>query len=196
MSVGFSVGFGGGTEAGDVLPLLRTFRFRVTLIWSPQASDPAQPPGDPGDGDRICAAGFQDCTGLGIALEHAGIGAGSGQGKHEGGNNGFVHVLPGRATYGPLVFKRGMMYSVLGHVRPDLWYWVQSIAYGSCPPGRMYCDGLIQVMGEGDDVAAKWQFQRGLPSKIDGPALTAVGGQGGIAIETLTIVPGRLWLRS
>jgi phage tail-like protein len=198
-----SIGFGGTAgQAGELLPLARTFRFRVTLIWSPSwTEDPSQPP--PVDaitgGTRICSAGFQECSGLAITVATQAIGSQSVH--HEGGNNGYVHQLPGPATFGgssgALQFKRGMMYSVLGHVQPDLWYWVQAIAYRDRDylQNGPYCDGLIQLLGIGDEVVAKWQFQRGLPVKIVGPTLSAQPAQtGGIAIEELDIAPARLWL--
>jgi phage tail-like protein len=51
-------------------------------------------------------------------------------------------------------------------------------------PVRRY-DGLIEVMSTGDNVVARWEFDRGLPARIKGPELNAKTGE--IAIEELHI---------
>lgn len=46
-------------------------------------------------------------------------------------------------------------------------------------------DGVIEVLGYGQDVVATWVFDRGLPARISGPRLDAKTGD--IAIEELQI---------
>ncbi|MBX3744508.1 MAG: phage tail protein [Verrucomicrobiae bacterium] len=143
-------------------PLLRSFRFRVTLRRSDTGAEL-------GDG------GFQECSGLEIELdvkEHL-----------EGGNNAAVIRQVGRAKYSPLVLKRGMFHSRAGQLNRDLWRWMQDIAAGVRPVARY--DGTVEVMSVGDTVVAVWEFDRGLPVRLRGPELNARTGE--VAIEELHI---------
>jgi phage tail-like protein len=69
-------------------------------------------------------------------------------------------------------------------VERELWTWLQDISSG-IQPVRRY-DGIVEVMSVGDEVVARWLFERGLPVKITGPQLNAKTGE--IAIEELHIV--------
>jgi len=162
----------------DPKPLLRTFRFKITLLQSPQ------PGAEPSDNKPLDAAesggflgdgAFQECTGLEISMDV--------QEYLEGGRNDGVIQQVGRAKYVPLVLKRGMFYGDKGQVNRDLWQWLQTIVAGQRPVVRY--DGRVEVMRAGMDVAAVWVFDRGLPAKIKGPDLN--GKTGDVAIEELTI---------
>jgi phage tail-like protein len=87
----------------------------------------------------------------------------------------------GRAKYVPLVLKRGMFYPEGDAVNRVLWGWLQAVVSGERPVARY--DGVIEVMGDRDDVVATWVFDRGLPARIRGPELN--GKTGEIAIEEL-----------
>lgn len=101
----------------------------------------------------------------------------------EGGRNDGVIRRVGRAKYSPIVLKRGMFYGEQSSANRDLWNWLQDVVSGERPVARY--DGSIEVMSEGDKVAATWVFDRGLPAKIRGPELNARTGE--VAIEELHI---------
>jgi phage tail-like protein len=163
--------------SSSLLPLLRAFRFQVKLLQSPPGSEGsrADPTSSAGlAGTSLADGAFQECTGLDIELDV--------QELVEGGRNDGVIRRIGRAKYQPLILKRGMFYSD-GAVNRDLWSWLQDVAAG-IRPARRY-DGLVEVMSVGDEVVARWLFERGLPSRIAGPQLNAHTGE--IAIEELHI---------
>jgi phage tail-like protein len=146
------------------LPLLRAFRFQVTLL----------PTG--GGTQRIAVGGaFQECSGLEVEMDV--------QEHLEGGRNDGVVRRIGRAKYTSLVLKRGMFHRPAGPANGELWQWMQDIV-GGVRPARRY-DGLVEVMSVGQTVVARWAFSRGLPSKLTGPQLDAKTG--GVAIEELHI---------
>jgi len=157
--------------------LMRNFRFEILL----RQSESARLGGAPrsiavNTGDALGDGGFQECSGLEIQMDVNAI--------NEGGRNDGVIQRVGRAKYSPIVLKRGMFYGRNGSVNSDLWRWLQDIVSGVRPVARY--DGVIEVKGSDDDVVATWVFERGLPSKIGGPALN--GKAGDIAIEELTIL--------
>jgi phage tail-like protein len=161
----------------SALPLLRTFRFQVKLLQSPFGEE-----GNEADststlslaGTALADGAFQECTGLDIELDV--------QELQEGGRNNGVIRRVGRAKYSPIVLKRGMFYDD-GAVNRDLWTWLQDVASGIRPVRRY--DGIVEVMSVGDEVVARWLFERGLPAKVTGPQLNARTGE--IAIEELHI---------
>lgn len=124
-------------------------------------------------GELLSDGGFQECSGLDIETDV--------QEYLEGGRNNGVIRRVGRGKYSPVVLKRGMLYNDDGEVVKDFWRWIQDIANGVRPVVR--CDGLIEVMSVGEEVAARWEFDRALPAKISGPRLDAKNGE--IALEEL-----------
>jgi phage tail-like protein len=84
--------------------------------------------------------------------------------------------------YENIVLKRGMLYASQ-QVDRTLWEWIQGVLSGVRPVARY--DGTIEVMSIGDTVVARWEFERGLPARINGPTLNAKTGE--IAIEELHI---------
>jgi phage tail-like protein len=155
--------------------LLRSFRFRITLRKSPDAEEGAQATDDLPTGTALGDGAFQDCTGLEIELDV--------QNYQEGGRNDGVIQRVGRGKYQNIVLKRGMFYGDDGSVNADLWKWMQDVVTGVRPVARY--DGVIEVMSVGDEVAATWVFERGLPARIRGPELNAKTGE--VAIEELHI---------
>jgi len=158
--------------------LLRSFRFQITLRQSAEAklgSGPRSVPSTAESGDSLGDGAFQECSGLDLEMEVQSI--------NEGGRNDGVIQRAGRAKYSPLILKRGMFFGSEGGVNQDLWFWLQDAVSGVRPIRRY--DGVIEVMSVGEEVAATWVFERGLPSKVSGPALNAKSGE--VAIEELTI---------
>jgi phage tail-like protein len=161
----------------SVLPLLRSFRFQVKLLQSPFGEE-----GKEADaistlrlgGTPLADGAFQECTGLEVEMDV--------QELVEGGRNDGVIRRVGRAKYQPIVLKRGMFYEG-GAVNRDLWTWLQDVVSGHRPVRRY--DGIVEVMSVGDQVVARWLFERGLPAKVTGPQLHAKTGE--VAIEELHI---------
>lgn len=162
------------------MPLLRTFQFEIKLrrsaqVESGRAGTKNQPLSLVPGGDPLGDGGFQECTGLEVEMDV--------QDYQEGGRNDGVIRRVGRAKHPNLVLKRGMLYGDDGQVNQALWLWIQGVVEGRRPVARY--DGLIEVISTGLDVAARWEFYRGLPAKISGPQLNAKTGD--IALEELHI---------
>jgi phage tail-like protein len=181
----------------------QTFRFHVELTRSLAVPTPARrttreargfvpaaSSGEPRTGtvaDLLGDGGFQECTGLELEADI--------KDHLEGGRNDAIIRRVGRVKLQPIVLKRGMFAtdqtsqadggSRPSAVRPELWLWLQGMVSGVLPIPRY--NGLIQVMDATNAVpVATWEFDRGLPSKVSGPALNAKTGE--IAIEELQIV--------
>lgn len=155
--------------------LLRSFRFQVKLSKSPAAQSGSQVPTDKPVGTALGDGAFQECSGLEVEMDV--------QEYLEGGRNDGVIKRVGRAKYSAIVLKRGMFYGSGGAANRDLWRWIQDVVAGERPVTRY--DGTIKVMSSGENVAATWVFDRGLPMKIRGPELNAKTGE--VAIEELHI---------
>jgi phage tail-like protein len=93
----------------------------------------------------------------------------------EGGNNAFVHQLPGRTKVGRLTLKRGMTCS------NDFLLWQLQIASGDMQR-RNVSVAAFDVSGE---EVVRWNFDRAYPVKWSGPAFDASGS--GVAVETLEL---------
>jgi phage tail-like protein len=93
----------------------------------------------------------------------------------EGGNNGFVHRLPGRSKVSNLTFKRGLTKS------NDFFKWYLKILQGSLERKNL---DVVMFDPSGNEIA-KWSFSRAFPVKWVGPQLTADGKA--VAIETLEL---------
>lgn len=155
--------------------VLQSFRFEVTLTDSPGGTAGRSTP----ETRTLGNGSFQECSGLELEADV--------REYLEGGRNDGVIRRVGRVKLQPLVLKRGMFAKSAGQrVDPDLWQWLQDMVSGVRPARRI--NGTVQVYAsrqEGSPLAT-WQFVRGLPSKITGPALNARSGE--IAIEELHIV--------
>jgi phage tail-like protein len=157
--------------------VLQSFRFEVTLTDSP--GGPSSAPAGTGPNDRTLGNGsFQECSGLELEADV--------REYLEGGRNDGVIRRVGRVKLQPLVLKRGMFAKSAGQsVDSDLWVWLQDMVSGARPARRI--NGTVHVYASrAENPLATWQFVRGLPSKITGPALNARSGE--IAIEELHIV--------
>ena len=164
--------------------LLRAFRFQVQLHRSLMAEAGASAPVGAAAGEALGDGAFQEVTGLEVEMDV--------QEYLEGGRNDGVIRCVGRAKYQNIVLKRGMFYGGPGGVNRDLWQWLQGVVSGRRPVPRY--DGIIEVMSVGDNIAATWTFDRGLPARIRGPELNAKTGE--IAIEELHIAHEGLRLTS
>jgi phage tail-like protein len=155
--------------------LLRSFRFQITLLASRQAVSGAPTSFAGGGARRLGDGAFQECSGLEIEQDV--------QEYLEGGRNDGVIRRVGRGKYQPLILKRGMFFPQGGQVNGDLWRWLQDIVRGIRPVTRH--DGIIEVYSVARTTTARWEFDRGLPSRIRGPELDAKTGE--VAIEEIQI---------
>lgn len=159
-------------------PLLRTWNFMITLSKSPEDVAGQSRTGEDAEAStsvRLGDGGFQECSGLEVEMDV--------QELLEGGRNDGVIRRVGRAKFGNIVLKRGMFYAEGQQVNRDLWEWIQGIFSGARPVRRYH--GRVEVRSVGQEVAAVWEFERGLPAKVKGPQLDAQTGE--VAIEELHI---------
>ncbi|MFL6164119.1 MAG: phage tail protein [Jatrophihabitantaceae bacterium] len=149
--------------------LVQSFRFSVTLTKSN---------GFGAGVDQLGDGKFAECSGLELAADV--------REYLEGGRNDGVVRRVGRVKLAPIVLKRGMfMQSEGGTADTALWDWLTSMVSGTLPIARY--DGEVQVHDPANTRAvAVWTFERGLPTKVAGPALNAKTGE--IAIEELHIL--------
>lgn len=91
----------------------------------------------------------------------------------EGGENGFVHKLPGRAKYGNLTLKRGV-------VTTELWRWFAEVAAGR-PLRRTL--SVVVLPGAQAAIPVRFVFDSAVPVRWSGPELRAE--QSGVAMETV-----------
>lgn len=114
------------------------------------------------------AAGFAECSGLEVEhelFEYA-----------EGGQNRFLHKLPTRLRPADLVLRRGLV-----PVPSDLWTWIEAMGVGD----YQRRGGEIRVYSVDGKASQAWRFERGIPVRWSGPALSAT--QSAVAMESLTI---------
>jgi phage tail-like protein len=175
-----------------MLELVQSFNFRVQLTRAsspgpthtapPELRGEANQPG-PGAGDvggaveQLSDGGFQECTGLDVEADI--------KEYLEGGRNDGVVRRIGRVKLSPITLKRGIfMTSTGGYADTRLWQWLQAVVNGTLPLPRY--DGSIEVLdSRGQQVTARWTFQRALPTKVTGPQLNAKTGE--IVIEELQL---------
>jgi phage tail-like protein len=93
----------------------------------------------------------------------------------EGGNNGFVHRLPGPIRVANVTLKHGLVES------SELFNWYMRVAAGRFEPRHL---SVIVYDNQGKQTA-RWDFLNAYPVRWVGPMLTGDGGE--IAIETLEL---------
>jgi len=93
----------------------------------------------------------------------------------EGGNNNFVHRLPGRTKVSNLTLKRGMTGS------NDFFKWYAEVASGTIKRRNV---SVIRYDVRGTELT-RWSFVKAYPIKWVGPQLSAAGHDA--AIETLEL---------
>ena len=93
----------------------------------------------------------------------------------EGGNNGFVHRLPGRAKVGNITLKRGMTRS------NDFLKWLLEVAAGKITRRHV----TIVMYDTGYEAMLRWNFSNAYPTKWSGPQFNA--GRSEAAVESLEL---------
>lgn len=114
-------------------------------------------------------ANFQDCSGLTVEVEVLEV--------FEGGNNEFVHKLPGRMKYTNITLKRGLT------TDPTFMNWRPKIEGGKITVERKNLS-IILFNHQGQTVKT-WNVTGAYPMKWSGPDLKATSME--VAIETLEL---------
>ena len=117
---------------------------------------------------NIIVAEFKECNGL--RMERAT------EPVNEGGVNDYVHQLPGRNKYFPIVLKKGITDSTA------LWDWYRSGLYDGQVERINFNILLRNVEGT---VIQRWEVVDAYPTKWEGPQLNTETNQ--VAIETIEI---------
>jgi phage tail-like protein len=114
-------------------------------------------------------ANFQDCTGLSVEFEV--------QEYTEGGNNEFIHKLPGRMKYSNITLKRGISND------PQFAQWRPRIVDGklSIAPKNL----SIILFNHAGETVKTWNVKDAYPVKWTGPDMRASSMD--VAIETMEL---------
>ena len=97
------------------------------------------------------------------------------QDVEEGGNNDFVHRLPGRAKVGNITLKRGMTRS------NEFLNWLLQIASGKITRRNV----TVVMYDTTRSAAMRWNFRMAYPVKWSGPQFKATSTEA--AVETLEL---------
>lgn len=93
----------------------------------------------------------------------------------EGGENGFVHKLPGRAKHGNLTLRRGV-------ITLELWRWFTEVVAGR-PVRRTV--SVVLLPGAQLAIPVRFVFESAVPVRWTGPELKAE--QSTVAVETVEL---------
>lgn len=115
---------------------------------------------------------FMECTGLAVEMEIEEI--------KEGGQNEFVHKLPGRLKWPNLTFKRGITSS------DTLFMWI-NVASGNAAAGEVAprSNGSVTLLNSMGEKVQKWSFRDAIPVSWKGPDLSASASD--VAVEELEV---------
>src|ERR1051326_2104069 len=136
----------GSTTTGARIDHFATFQFQVEI-------------------DGVSVATFSECGGLELSVKYDEV--------REGGQNEFVHRLPGRVEYGNLVLKRGYVPadgSAAGEGISDFFRWCLSALNR---PGSQVQRHDVTVTLFNRSAATRiysWVFRSCYPTKWSGPA--------------------------
>jgi phage tail-like protein len=114
-------------------------------------------------------ANFQECSGLTVEFEV--------QEYIEGGNNEFIHKLPGRMKYTDITLKRGISDN------PQFLKWRPKIEGGKLVVEPMNLS--IILFNHAGETVKKWDVKEAYPVKWTGPDMRASSMD--VAIETLQL---------
>jgi phage tail-like protein len=117
--------------------------------------------------EGVAQAVFTEVSGLAMEMAVEDV--------EEGGNNGFVHRLPGRCKVSNLTLKRGLTTS------NDFLKWSMKVAEGKIDKKNV---SVILYNLDGS-VAMRWTFDHAYPVKWSGPQFKA--DDTAVAIETVEL---------
>jgi phage tail-like protein len=84
---------------------------------------------------------------------------------------------PGRTKYPDIVLKRGMTSNM------DMWSWRKDIEDGKFKDAKK--NGSIVLYDQAHSEIARWNFENGWPTKVEGPSLNSANNE--VAVESLTL---------
>ncbi|MBI4492828.1 MAG: phage tail protein [Chloroflexi bacterium] len=123
------------------------------------------------DIDGVTVASFSECSGLEMQVKYDEV--------REGGNNEFVHRLPGRLEYGNLALKRGYAES------NEFFKWCLT-ALNRQGRALKRRDVTVTLVNTNDRSSIfSWTFVDAYPVKWSGPSFRS--GESSIAIESLEL---------
>ena len=134
--------------------------------------------------DPLVGAHFEISVGAvtGYFTEVSGLGSESEIIEHKimakGAKESIIRKVPGRLKWGDITLKRGITDNM------DFYTWRKQVEEGKVDAARL--DGTIIMYNQGMKPVAEWTFNKGWPSKISGPSLTA--DSNAIGIEEIVIV--------
>ena len=117
--------------------------------------------------NSVPAGGFSECSGLDLEIEI--------EQYAEGGENRFVHKLPGRRKQSDIVLKRGLSGT-------ELWKWFNEQKAGAIRPASV---GLVIRAYDPAERPMTFEIHDAFPIRWQGPQLDAA--QSTVAIETVTV---------
>jgi phage tail-like protein len=120
---------------------------------------------------------FTECAGLGSehdVIEHKVI---------DDSGHEIVMKIPGRLKWGDITLKRGITDNM------DIWDWRKKVEDGDVDGARS--NGSIVMFNQQFDEVARWNFERGWPTKVSGPSVKS--DSNAIGIEELVITHEGLW---
>jgi len=115
--------------------------------------------------DHKKQAVFTEVSGLGMELVVEDV--------EEGGQNGYVHRLPGRCKIGNLTLKRGMT------VSNEFFNWMTTMARGTIEKKHV----SVILYNPNGTPAMRWDFENAYPVKWTGPQFKA--DDNAVAVETV-----------
>ena len=119
----------------------------------------------------IISGFFTECSGLGSeteVTEHKIVGPAGQE---------IVRKIPGRLKWDKISLKRGITANM------DFWDWRKMVEDGDVSSARR--DGSIIMYDQEGSEVARWNFERGWPSKLSGPSVKSDSNE--IGVEELTI---------
>jgi len=117
--------------------------------------------------EGISQAVFTEISGLAMEMAVEDV--------EEGGNNGFVHKLPGRCKTGNLTLKRGLTTS------NDFLRWSTDVSLGTIKKKNV----SVVLYDPNGTESMRWTFYKAYPVKWSGPNFKA--DDNAIAIETVEL---------
>ena len=134
------------------------------------------------DGESKVDSGFQEVSGLTLDMKTETI--------QDGGENRFVHKVPGRVTYEDLVLKRGLITST-----SSLAQWIHSHLSGNLASRVEPKNVSLQLLDANQQTLLQaWHFVNAFPTSWSLSSMEAQGDA--LAVESLTLTYSYFWVES
>lgn len=115
----------------------------------------------------LLVASFRECSGLSGEIEVESLA--------EGGLNGYEHKLPGRAKFGNVSFRSGIVSTL------DMWEWFYNAVTGKIERKDISVVMFLQTYTE----AMRWNLAAAFPVRWEGPSFTA--GEASVAVHSIEL---------